>query len=418
MLYNSFTLIVVGVYFLALGLAVQALDGYLALPLRALIVFWALLGLVTVLSSDRIRLEIKRFVSRHFRRPHFDYRKVWLDFTARTATLVEEKALCEASVNLICEMFAIHSVSIWLTDANQPHLSCGASTALSANRACNVPVLQDKAADILQILPEQTDVLDLKDTHAAGVAKLKSIRPHLLREARIRYLVPLTAGAERLGFMSLGDPVKDQPFSVEEVDMLRTMADQVAAGLLNIKLSQRLHQAREMAAFQTVAAFFVHDLKNLASKLSMMLKNLPVHFDNPDFRDDALRLMSQSVAQIDGMCSQLSLLREKLEIRPVETDLNEVAAAALANLNGFPAGCLVKDLQPVPKVMADPEQIQKVLTNLILNAGDAVGEEGQDKCDFYRRTRDGWVEITVSDTGCGISKEFIERMPFPTLQDH
>ena len=110
--------------------------------------------------------------------------------------------------------------------------------------------------------------------------------------------------------------------------MLRTIADQVAASLLNLKLAENLHQAKEMEAFQTIAAFFVHDLKNLASKLSMMFKNLPIHFDNPEFRDDALRLMSRSVAQIDGICRQLSLLREKLEIRPVETDLNEVVAVS------------------------------------------------------------------------------------------
>ena len=68
----------------------------------------------------------------------------------------------------------------------------------------------------------------------------------------------------------------------------------VAADLLNLKLSERLRQAREMEAFQTVAAFFVHDLKNLASKLSMMLENLPNHFDNPGFRDDAMQMMTST----------------------------------------------------------------------------------------------------------------------------
>jgi signal transduction histidine kinase len=191
----------------------------------------------------------------------------------------------------------------------------------------------------------------------------------------------------------------------------------VAASLLNLKLADNLNAAKEMEAFQTMAAFFVHDLKNLASKLSMMFKNLPVHFEDPEFRDDAMRLMSQSVTQIDDMCSQLSMLRDKLEIRPVKTDLNEVATAVLAHLNGFSDSCLLKDLQPLPAVMADPEQLKTVLTNLILNAEDAVDSEGEICVSTV--SRDAWVELAVSDNGCGMSEEYMGQClfrPFKTTK--
>ena len=417
MLYNSLTVMVVGIYFLAMGISAKTLENVISFPLRVLLIFLALLGLLVVLFSARLRLEMKRLVSRHFRRPQYDYRKVWTDFAAKTATLVKERPLCEAVAKMLSEMFEMHSVSIWLPDAKHNFLRCGASTALSAQQACGLPEHQNEISDLMRLLPKETNLLDLENPKATGVPALKRAQVELLREMRIRYVAPLTAGGNLIGFISLGDPVKDQSFSLEEVEMLQTIAYQSAANLLNIKLSERLRQAKEMEAFQTIAAFFVHDLKNLASKLSMMLKNLPVHFDNPAFRDDALRLMSQSVTQIDGMCSQLSLLREKLEIRPVETDLNAVATAALANLNGFPAGCLMKDLQPVPKVTVDPEQIQKVLTNLILNAGDAVAEGG--KINVTTGTRDGWVELTVNDNGCGISNEFMGQclfQPFKTTK--
>jgi hypothetical protein len=57
---------------------------------------------------------VKHFVSRHFRRPKYDYREVWMTFTQRTATLTEEKALCEAVTRLISEIFDTLSVSLWL----------------------------------------------------------------------------------------------------------------------------------------------------------------------------------------------------------------------------------------------------------------------------------------------------------------
>ena len=165
-----------------------------------------------------------------------------------------------------------------------------------------------------------------------------------------------------------------------------------------------------MEAFQTISAFFVHDLKNLASKLSMMLDNLPAHFDNPDFRDDALQMMSRSVDQVNAICSRLSLLREKLEIDPKEVDLNQVVKAVLAEFNGFASKNLVENLQELPKILVDAEQIQKVLHNLIINAGDAVGDKGEIQVSTAKG--DGWVELSVKDNGCGMSKEFMDQSLF------
>ena len=43
-------------------------------------------------------------------------------------------------------------------------------------------------------------------------------------------------------------------------------------------------ERKELEAFQTMSAFLIHDLKNAASTLGLMLENLPTHFDNPAFR--------------------------------------------------------------------------------------------------------------------------------------
>ena len=415
MLYNSFTVMVVGIYFLAMGISAKTLENVLSFPLRVLFIFLALLGVLVLLFSDRRRLRMKRFVSRHFRRPQYDYREVWLSFTRRTAALVEEKPLCEAVAKMISEMFDTLSVSLWLLNEKGDDIRCRASTAFSGSRAETLADAQHGIPGLVRRLQRQPALLDLDDP--AGAADLRQALPDLFQEPWTRYIVPLGTGNDLLGFITLGDRVKGYPFSIEEKDLLQTIAAQVASSLLNIKLSERLRRAGEMEAFQTLAAFFVHDLKNLAAKLSLTLKNLPVHFDNPEFRNDALRLMAQSADQVESICSRLSSLREKLEIRPVETDLNKLVTAALVTLNGFPADFLVKDLQPVPMVMADPEQIQKVVTNMIFNAADAVAEKGE--ICISTLSRDGWVELAVSDTGCGISKEFMDEClfrPFKTTK--
>src|SRR6185295_17251089 len=97
--------------------------------------------------------------------------------------------------------------------------------------------------------------------------------------------------------------------------LLETLAAQLAAGLLNLRLSAGLRHAKEVETFQTVSAFFVHDLKNLASRLSLTMQNLPSNFENPEFRTDALRVISSSVTKIGDMCNRLAMLKQNIELK-------------------------------------------------------------------------------------------------------
>jgi putative PEP-CTERM system histidine kinase len=169
-----------------------------------------------------------------------------------------------------------------------------------------------------------------------------------------------------------------------------------------------------MEAFQRMSAFFVHDLKNVASTLSLTIQNLPVHFDNPDFRNDAVRTISESLDRINGMSSRLSSLGEKLELQRRRADLNALIKDTLLSLNGCQKALLIQDLQPIPRVLVDSEQIQKVVVNLVLNANEAVNSTGEVKVATMQQ--DGFVVFSVSDTGCGMTPEFIEKSLFRPFQ--
>src|SRR4029077_19392919 len=112
-----------------------------------------------------------------------------------------------------------------------------------------------------------------------------------------------------------GDRVGALAFSVQDFDLLRCVSNQAAAGLLNSQLAQRLSQSKQLEAFQAMSAFFVHDLKNTASTLSLMLQNLPVHYQDPQFREDSLRGISKTVEHINDLISRLTVLRHDLEVK-------------------------------------------------------------------------------------------------------
>jgi putative PEP-CTERM system histidine kinase len=172
-----------------------------------------------------------------------------------------------------------------------------------------------------------------------------------------------------------------------------------------------------MEAFQVMSAFFMHDLKNLASRLSLVTQNLPIHFDNADFRNDALRTISQSLEKINGMCSRLSLLSQKLELQPRETDLNDLAKNILASLDGLLKAKPEVNLGRLPKLVFDPEEIQKVLVNLLLNANEAVREGGS--IQVATEQQENFAVFSVADNGYGMSKDFVDRFlfrPFKTTK--
>ena len=167
--------------------------------------------------------------------------------------------------------------------------------------------------------------------------------------------------------------------------------------LLNLRLANEVARARELEAFRTMSAFFVHDLKNAAASLNLMLKNLPVHFDDPAFREDALRGIGNTARRIDEMIARLSALRQRPDFRPAKTDLNAAgdrdASTGSTELRGV---ALTTELQPLPAILADREQIRSVVTNLLLNARDAV-------CGERRTARESPCRHVDAPTGAAAS---------------
>jgi putative PEP-CTERM system histidine kinase len=419
LIYNSITVVIIGIYLILVGILAKVaiyLNISQVFLIEALSVFLSLLGLTIILLSGKLRQEIKRFVSLHFKRPKHDYRKVWTSFTHQTASLIGIREVCGAVTRMVADTFGVPCVTIWLVDESQENLILGGSTVFSPAEVKAFEADKKAVGQFIKAMRNQQMPIDLDQTEMDWARDLKESHFDYFRDARIRYGISLLSGNEFLGIMTLNEKLTKEQFSFEDFDLLKTIADQAAGSILNIKMSERLSQAKEMEAFQTMSAFFVHDLKNLASKLSLTMQNLPIHFDNPEFRGDALRAISDSVAKINTMSSGLSLLKQKIVLQTAETDLNRLVTNTLNTLNGCKVS-IKQDLNPLPKFLIDSEQIQKVLTNLILNANEAIRNGGEIRVATEQKDR--WIILSVSDNGCGMSKKFIEKSlfyPFKTTK--
>ncbi len=419
-LQSSLTVLLVGGYLFIVGVLAQIaahLGGTHDFQAQALVVLLGIVVLAVLLSSDRLRQQINRFVSRHFERPQHDFRDVWTRLTRCMYEARDEASLCEAVAALVSETFRALSVSLWVADEGRRLLCLGASTSPQTRAAAAaLPETGLPAASFVDGADADGATargrpLDLDKLPADWAEKLRDANPRQFAASGQRLCVPLAIGERRMGFAVLADRVNSVPFTTEELDLLKCIGDQVAAGLLNLRLTGDLMQAKELEAFQTMSTFFVHDLKNAASSLGLMLENLPVHFDDPEFRADALRGIGNTTGRINHLVERLGTLRQRPDPRPASLDLNQLINETVDALPGPPPGVEMHlDLRPLPRVLADREQLQSVLTNLVINAREALERGGCVRVETSQHQ--GQAVLVVTDNGGGMSAEFMRHSLF------
>jgi putative PEP-CTERM system histidine kinase len=413
-LHTSVTVLLTGAYLFVVGVMAQVVarfGGTASFPIAAFVVLLGVAILAVLLLSDRVRQSLQLFISRHFKRPQHDFRQIWARFTRSLSVALDETALGTIAARLISETFGALSVSTWLLDEQGERLIRVSSTS-DAEQAHNDEV----ASSIVGKELNSAELIKLSRPFDLGRAKEKWARDLMersngpFRSGGSSICVPLVGGDRWLGAIVLADRVRGLGYSAEEMDLLKCIGEQVAASLLKLRLTEEIMERRELEAFQTMSAFLIHDLKNAASTLGLMLENLPMHFDNPTFREDALRGIGSAASRIDDLINRMNALRHELRLKPTELDLNLVVSEALTNLNGTLDNKLVTKFDQIPKISADQQQLQSVFTNLLLNARDAIDMNGRITVETTRQGE--WVALSVSDNGCGMTEQFIKNSLF------
>jgi signal transduction histidine kinase len=158
--------------------------------------------------------------------------------------------------------------------------------------------------------------------------------------------------------------------------------------------------AREMEAFYQYSTFFLHDLKNFIATLSLVVQNAERHGEKQDFQRAAMVTVGSTVRKMTELMGTVAALsrdpKPKLHVLDVNTLVDEV----LKGFNGAVGATLIRQARPVPLVEADPDQLQQVVLNLILNAQDAVGPDG--RIILRTETVGSDPQLVVEDNGCGM----------------
>jgi nitrogen fixation/metabolism regulation signal transduction histidine kinase len=297
---------------------------------------------------------------------------------------------------------------------------------------------------ILESIP--TGVLSLDASRCvthANHALLRMFHPegyadgeHMLRGARLtdlflpevlQDLEPLLRRADRMGMTTSQMEIPLERTSLNVAVTVATLRhqDERSGYVIVFEDLSDLLKAQKQAAWREVARRVAHEIKNPLTPIALSAERIQRHLERgtpPDKASlDIVRSCAETIASavetVRRLVDDFSTLARFPASNPHPADINEVIESALSMFNGRLDGIgLHKSLAPdLPKVMADGEAIKRAVANLVDNAAEAMQDSMVREIQISTSlvaSRDA-VEITVADTGHGVTRELKEKLFLP-----
>ncbi|OYW44599.1 MAG: hypothetical protein B7Z33_12360 [Sphingomonadales bacterium 12-68-11] len=406
--FQSVSLLVIGAYVLVTVLVSQAL-AYAQSELAAFVQvgFLALAGAaaIAVLPSRRVRGWLQVTLTKHLFKHRYDYRAEWLRFTATIGRAGHGAApLRERIVQAIADITDSPS-GLLLT----PHEDGGLALAARWQwPGIDVPAeaINTAGARFFEESQFIIDLDDLRRERADGIPA--AAYPAWLLEAPDAWaMVPLRHFERLVGLVVLALPAAARRLDWEDFDVLRVVGRQLASYLAEQASQDALGEAQRFDEFNRRIAFVMHDIKNLASQLTLLARNAEKHADNPAFRADMLLTLRNSADKLQALLDRLGRYgHQSVQPHPVKT--TDVLATIARHFVARPELVAIERMPTT--VLADREALEQALVHLVQNALEA-GEPGS---PVFLDVRDEgpWAIFEVIDSGCGMSPEFVRTRLF------
>ena len=409
--FHSASLLLVGAYLLlvaSLGYYVRYTGGEWGRALQLALVFAALTGLAVLVLSGAIRARLKIYISKNFFNYRYDYREEWLRFTAILSSSDSPQAMGDTVVRALANLVESPSGDLWL------RRSLGGDFAQSA--CWNMPTIaihESTASSFCDFLRQRAWIIDF-DALRAGAAEYAGLRAPawLLADARYWLGIPLLVGTDLIGFVLLGRARASVEINWEVRDLLKTASSQASSYLAQMQAAEALLESKKFDAFNRMSAFVVHDLKNIVTQLSLMMKNAKRLRANPEFQQDMLDTVENSLEKMRQMMLQL---REGDKPHGVASGVDlEQIARRLALAAAGKGRILDLQLASMVSTRGHDDRIERVIGHVVQNAFDASGADG-----VVHLRLDQWgsqARVQIVDHGCGMSQDFVKNKLFKPFQ--
>jgi putative PEP-CTERM system histidine kinase len=392
--FHTATLFASGCFLLAVAIVAMLLRGIggdWGLVLQLAMLLGSIVVLVTVLSSGSYRQRLKFLISRNFFTNRYDYRFEWLKFIDLISDSRQAEELQVRIIRALAEFVDSPAGTLW---SSSPGIGYRPSAAWHART-------------------EHAEAVPIDDPFLAGFregawiqecANKSSNEGWVFASPRAWLAVPLSHRQEVVGFVVLDRANHPIVLDWEAFDLLRAAGRQASSYLAEERSTRSLRDAELLTEYSKRFAFVVHDIKNLASQLSLIVANARHYIENPEFQSDMLKTVENAVSRMNKLLSQL-----KAEDAAAPTLANPaVIAAAMAD--EFSVEYDSDDKSELCIVTIAPDKLRSALTHLVQNAREA-SPPGEPVILRTRRRGDRFV-IDVVDRGVGMDEAFVRNELF------
>jgi putative PEP-CTERM system histidine kinase len=410
-MFHSAALFGSAIYLLAMSLVgyyLRFVGGRWGTVIQTGFLFGAVCLLAVILFSGTARSWLKVSISKHFYRYNYDYREEWMRFTR----ILSERGpgLGSRAIQALAGLVESPGGALWQRNEAgrfEPHSQWQAPAGHIAEPG-NSP--------FCQFLESTQWVIDL-DEYVLSPDKYEGLAvPEWLLDYPRRWMVvPLMLHEKLSGFVVLQHARSPLKLNWEIFDVLEIAGNQAAGHLAQEDAANALMVARQFESFNRMSTFVVHDLKNLVAQLSLMNANAEKHKDNPEFQRDMLDTLNHSVQKMKLLLQKLS--RTENAEQKIPLALDQVVRQAVALKSAFEPHPHLLVESPGLLVVADRERLERVVGHLIQNAIEATPRDGSVMIRVGHASSGavgtiGAFEIEITDTGEGMSEEFIRERLF------
>ncbi len=409
--FHSATLLIAGVYLMfisAVGYYVRYFGGEWGSALQLALFFLALVILMVLVFSGALRAKLRVFLGKHFFRYRFDYREEWLKFTRTLSPRNAPQEVGQQVIRGLADMLESPAGGLWM--------KARGDTAFRQTARWNLmqtPDREDANSPLCQFMVASGWVINLDEYRSYARRYGSLILPPWLQGLPQAWLVvPLMMGDELIAFVVLASARTRVDVNWEVNDLLKTAGQQAASFLAQMHATEELLEVRKFDAFNRMSAFVVHDLKNIVTQLSLMMKNAERLSHNPEFQQDMLMTVENSLERMRQLMLQL---REGST--PTGTAFGVNLVAIVQRIKAVAEGrgrTLELQLSASVVTRGHEERLERIIGHVVQNAFDATESSGRVWLNLERLS--GLARIVVGDTGGGMSQDFMRDRLFKPFQ--
>ncbi len=330
-------------------------------------------------------------------RSKYDYRAQWVAFTRRLYACVTLDELAPTLVDAVMEALGATGAILYLPEAGL----AGLGAAAAVGTGYPAPALGGEDHALIRSIWARRTPLILEHGWRGSTGA------HAFAVGTV--IVPLRWRDEAIGALVIGAGRGGAPYTSDDLELMEAVGEQAAGAIATARLWESRARSREFEALNRFTAFVAHDLKNAITALSMLSESALKNFEDREFQRDALTTVAQTVNRMKALLGRVREAPAPHPLRREPVDLATLARDAASPVVHSDRIRLVTELAPL-SISADGEALTKVIQNLVTNAVQAIDGPGTVVLRTY--AEDGRAVMSVTDTGCGMSDEFVRTSLF------